>query len=150
MAPVGIILFFAVFFSGVYLAGGSICWFFDTPSFILVFAIIFISLASSGRLSGFLKGMKFWFSGGVDADEPELENIVRAFDIAFIASLCSGAAGFLLWSILALINMSELPKAGPYMAMACITALLGIILSFQIFLPARTFFNNKIIHSRGI
>lgn len=148
MAITGILVFLTVFCAAIVLVGGSVIWFFDIPSFILVFGFIFGSLLSGGRLADFYTGLKIWFSKDRNYKTDDLENGMEAFNVAYRASCGAGAAGFILGTVLTMINMPDLHVAGPCLAVACISLLLGLVLAFQVFLPARMALEKKMTAGR--
>jgi flagellar motor component MotA len=148
MALTGILIFIIVFCTAVILAGGNLIWFFDIPSFILVFGFIFATLLCAGRIQDFLKGVRLWFSRNLKKED-NLEDCIEALHAAFWASVGSGATGFVLGSILAFVNMPDLTKIGPFLALAFVSVLLGMILAFQVFLPARVSLEKRMIAEGG-
>ena len=147
MALTGIIIFFSVFCTAVILAGGNIIFFLDIPSIILVSGFITASLLCAGRFSDFLRGIKLWFRAGENSVDTDLYNCLDAFNIAFRAAIGAAAGGFIIGSVLALVNMPYLHKIGPFLAMSCISTLLGMVLAFQVFLPARMSIKKRILKS---
>ncbi len=132
IAPASLIL---VFVFGILISGGSVIWFFDLPSFLLVVPPPFILVVSIGALKDFSGGLSFAFTGKPGGDAGTLLAQARVFMTCHYTALAAGGIGGVVGLVMTLVNLGEMSKIGPYLAMMLLSLFYGLILGFFFFYP---------------
>ena len=137
MILLGFVIGIGVLVGGVLISGGTALWVFDIPSIMLNIGFTAAALFAGGLLKDFFRGWSYLFGGGADASPRDVESAALAFDLAFKACLATGVIGTIMGLIMMMVNMMDRTQMGPYLAVAVITTLYALLLSFTLFLPGR-------------
>jgi len=111
--------------------GGNVTSFFDVVSAIIVFLGTLALLLFSGSDIGAM--FKTFFSGSVTPEDVQAGS--RAWMLAGVYSLVTGAIGTLIGLIIMLKNMDDPAAIGPGMALGLMTQFYGFLLAFAVAWP---------------
>lgn len=137
VAIIAILISLAVFVWGVLIAGGSLLMFWDLPSIIIAVGFDLGALLVSGQMKPFALGCKTLFTSTSAAPKSELLAAAETFDLMFKCSIGGGFIGLVMGLVMMMVNLSDTQHIGPYLAVAVITVLYGLMLSYLFFLPAK-------------
>ncbi|MCL1828974.1 MAG: hypothetical protein FWG32_05705 [Oscillospiraceae bacterium] len=124
--------------------GGSITWFINTPSLILILVplIFFLCVSKSGGIIGGY--FRTSFKKNYEYGKAELNCIATAVKHTAKIILAVGAVGFTAGLVVLLGQLGEPSMLGPSLAVALITPLYSVTISFFVFFPTFVWAENKI------
>jgi len=130
-----LVLFFAVFFSTLRLAGVPVMFYLDIASLLLI--LLFLLLITICPW-GFRKTLGFYRAVfDRDASPEHRKEGAAYFRSITTFTMLAGLLGFITGMIAMLGNLNDTSKMGPYLAVAMITVLYAAILCMTVFLPFR-------------
>ncbi len=137
----GIALLIFYFLFQILISGGSLIWYLDIPSLILVLAILFISLAAGGQFRPFCQAFGLVFrknylkKGDIDI---QLESIEYALSYAIKSILLGSGFSSIIAFVIVFGHLDQLNLIGPNLAVTVLVLLYAIFLSLLLlFLKGR-------------
>lgn len=127
-AFVGLIVGILFIFVTAWLCAGNIIWYLDSPSLVLITALMFILLFMSGLTKDFFKGIAFFFGKNKEITAEELRRTLAAFKLVLIGLPIGGVVASLIAFVAILGKINDISTLGPNMAVAILTILYSLIL----------------------
>jgi flagellar motor component MotA len=141
-AVIGIVVSLGVFVLGILIARVDPLMFVDVPSIVIVLGFDLGALMVSGEVGPFLTGMKNIFVTRSDWSRNELLAAAETFGLMAKCSIGGGFIGTVMGAVMLLVNLNDPRAIGPYVALALITILYGLMLAFLLFLPGKVQLTN--------
>ena len=127
-AIIGLILGVLFLLGSAWLSAGSIIWYFDMPSLVLIALLMLILLFMSGLTKDFFRGIKFFFGKSKEMEAHEMGRSLAAFKLVLIALPIVGLIMSLIAAVAILGKLSDPSVLGPYVAAALLTLLYSLVL----------------------
>jgi len=134
---IGIIVTLAVFATGILIAGGSLLLFWDLPSVLIVLGLDLGALLVCDGIESFRLGLSSIFAKHVICTKAELVDAAEIFGLMSRCSIGGGIIGMIMGVVMLLVNITDPKNIGPYMAVAIITVLYGMMLAYLFFTPVK-------------
>ena len=127
-AIVGLILGVLFVLGTAWMAAGSIVWYFDMPSLILITVLLLILLFMCGLTKDFFRGIAFFFGKNKVMEEMELCRSLAAFKLVLIALPIDGLVSSLIAIVAVIGILTDKASLGPNLAVAILTLLYSLVL----------------------
>ncbi|MCU0848411.1 MAG: MotA/TolQ/ExbB proton channel family protein [Spirochaetes bacterium] len=134
---IGILVALAILASGILFAGGSLLLFWDLPSALIVLGFDFGALLVCDGIKPFWLGLSSLFTKQVRGTKAELVAAAEIFGLMSRCSIGGGFIGLIMGVVMLLVNLMDPKNIGPYMAVAVITVLYGMMLAYLFFIPVK-------------
>lgn len=141
--PIWALLFLAFCASGIVMAGGSLLWFMNVPSLVVVVGISFVLLLSNYSLPAMGRCFAVAY-GDAPRERRDLEDGLAFFEAMQVYLLVAGVVGFLLGLITMLTSLTDAERIGSGTALALMTVLYGLILYIGLVVPFKTGVKRKL------
>lgn len=125
---VGLVIGILFILITAWMCAGSIIWYLDTPSLLLIVALMLILLFMSGLTKDFFRGITLFFGKNKEISLEELNRTLAAFKLVLIALPMGGLAATLIAFVAIIGNLNDVSKLGPSMAVAILTLLYSVII----------------------
>lgn len=127
-AVVGLILGIAFLLWCAQMVAGSVIWFLDMPSLILISVMMWILLFMSSMTKDFVRGLGFFFGKKTAMDAVILNRTKAAYKLVLIAMPVEGMVMTLIAVGGIVGNLTDIALLGPNLAVAILTLLYSLIL----------------------
>ena len=125
---VGLVLGILFVLITAWMCAGNIIWYLDTPSLLLILALMLILLFMSGLSKDFFRGIAFFFGKNKEITFEEWKRALAAFKLVLIALPMGGFAATLIAFVAIIGNLDDVSKLGPSMAVAILTLLYSLVI----------------------
>ena len=132
-ADIALFIAFLVFST---IISGSIAFFIDLPSVLIILSFTIPMLMASGLFTDFIRGFKIMGNKVNLWSKIELNKTEIALSLAIKLLLFSGLLGSIIGMISILASLSNLSKIGPNLAVSSLTLLYSVLIVF-ILLPVQ-------------
>lgn len=117
-----------IFVIGIaWMSAGSIVWFLDTPSLLLLIGFMVLLLYMSGLIKDFGKGIAFFFFKKQTLKQEEVMRVKAAMKLVLTALPIVGIVIFLISMIGIIGNLKDVSMIGPNLAVAILTLLYSFV-----------------------
>ena len=111
-----------------WMCAGNIIWYLDTPSLLLITALMMILLFMSGLTKDFFRGIVFFFGKNKTLEADEVRKTLAAFKMVLIGLPICGFVATLIAFVAILGKLNGISLLGPNMAVAILTLLYSLVI----------------------